>query len=91
MDIGNFMKQSSYKEGKDWFEPVLNTLTPHPPHWSSQFFLIAPLRLRSQKKKFFGKKNIEWHLLLLALTIRPMHASSYVRFGVFTAMNKNSY
>ena len=92
--LGTLRSSHVRKRGKTGLNQSLIHLHPiptFPPPRSSQFFLFAPLQFRSQEKKFFGKKNIEWHLLPLALPTMRTQASSYVRFGVFTAMNKNSY
>ena len=93
--LGILWSSQGRKRGKTGLNQSLIHLQPIPPHWSSQFFLLAPPQLRSQKKKTL-KQSLVKKILIgicshLALPIMPMHASLYDRFGVFTAMNKNSY
>jgi hypothetical protein len=57
--IRNF-KKSSYKEGEDWFEPVLNICTPLTPILT-QICLFAPFK-SAVKTLFMHEKNIGEHL-----------------------------
>ena len=84
------MKQSSSKKGKIGLVQSLIHIYPIPALVIP--ILFAPLHPSSLKKPFLGKKkkNTEGHLLPLSLHITPVHASLYVKFGVFTAMSKKN-